>query len=161
MKSFVKSHSWVLLQTMGVRRLFFQGRAKNFKGGGGTYFLPKKQQKRYYFYQKKSKNILLLACLGRSGGGKSPPLPSPTDAHATDRTHWGVTWNLWWACSWGLRCKVRRIRCENGYRTDWLKCNRRDSFQGRDCLAEASNPLSMTEILKKDQKIKFGDCSIQ
>jgi hypothetical protein len=41
--------------------------------------LPKKQRKRYYVFQKKSKNILFLA---GQGGGKSPPLPSPADAHA-------------------------------------------------------------------------------
>jgi hypothetical protein len=32
-----------------------------------------------------SKNILFLAGLGRPGGGKSPPLPSPADAHAQNR----------------------------------------------------------------------------
>jgi len=59
---------------MGVRRLFFQGRA-TFSRGSKTYYLPKKCPKTYYFLSKKSKNILFWPAKG--GGGQEPPLALP------------------------------------------------------------------------------------
>ncbi len=64
---------------MGVDKLFFHGRAKNFQErvGPSTYFWPLKQQQKYTIFLKKSKNILFLT---HQGEGQAPPCPPP-DAH--------------------------------------------------------------------------------
>ena len=72
---------------MGVRRLFFQGRAKIFQGGTRIYLLPKKQQKRYYFSQKSLKTYYFWPTLaGQGGRGKSPPCP-PLRTPMIERTN--------------------------------------------------------------------------
>ncbi len=69
------------IDVMGVRRLFSRGGQK-FSRGARTYFSPKKQQKRYYFSPKSLKTYYFWPALAsQGGGGKSPPLPSPADAH--------------------------------------------------------------------------------
>ena len=80
------SLSFCYLQSVsghGRPQTFFQGRAKIFQGGARTYFLPKKQRKRYYLSKKSLKTYYFWPA---RGGGKSPPLPSPADAHGGKRS---------------------------------------------------------------------------
>ncbi len=81
---------WLTLNfiNIGVRRLFFQGMAKNFRGGGGgkNLFLCLKAIKIILFFSKKNQKHTILG----------PPCPSPPSGRPWLLTTWcGQFSNKW------------------------------------------------------------------
>jgi hypothetical protein len=76
---FVELH----IQQWASADFFFQGRAKIFQGGGQEPTFCLKTTKKILYFPKKSKNLIFLA----GQGGREPPLPPSTDAHAFNGKH--------------------------------------------------------------------------
>ncbi len=66
---------------MGVRRLFSRGGQKSSRGGQEPTFCLRNNKKDTIFLKKSLKTYCFWPALAGQGGGKSPSLPPPPDAH--------------------------------------------------------------------------------